>query len=310
MGMVSQGPVVMTRGRTVSIAWSRRLAQSSLLGLGLVLAWGCTQPAATASRPFRLAITDVEGLEQLQREFGAFRDLLQQHTGLTIELFPVSDRTAAVAALENAQIDLVLTGPAEYVIFQSRTDVRPVAGLYRPDYTAVFLVRKQDAIGSLAELRGRKLAMGPLASTSKHLAPLQMLADAGVAPTEIEPFHTGVRPGWEALVRGDVGAFATTKDKWLLLNDAEPQAGIVLLAESAPLPMDVLLARAEVPTAITDAIRNAISESSDAFVAAILTGEDNQKYRGMQFRLEISDADYDVVRAMFRSAGLDQFATP
>ena len=270
---------------------------------------GCYDQAGSArSRAVRFAITDVEGLEQLQREFGAFRDLLEQRTGMNIKLFPVSDRTAAVTALENDQIDLVLTGPAEYVIFRSRTEVRPLAGLYRPDYTAVFLVRKKDGITLLSELRGKRIALGPLASTSKHLAPLQMLADVGVGYTEIEPFHTGIRPGWDALLHGDVAAFATTKDKWLLLAAAEPDSGIVLLAESAPLPMDVLLASARVPHTTSESIRTAISSASEEFVSAILTGEDNQKYRGMQFRLEITDADYDNVRTMFRSAGLQQFA--
>ena len=37
-----------------------------------------------AEKPIRIAITDLEGLEQLQREFGAFRDLLSKKTGTTL----------------------------------------------------------------------------------------------------------------------------------------------------------------------------------------------------------------------------------
>src|SRR5262245_37312616 len=124
----------------------RRCGLSKLGGLALACLFvvGCQPEGSDKARALRFAITDVEGLEQLQREFGAFRDLLEAQTKLNIELFPVSDRTAAVTALENGQIDLVLTGPAEYVIFRSRTDVRPLVGLHRPDYTAVILVRRGD----------------------------------------------------------------------------------------------------------------------------------------------------------------------
>ncbi len=282
----------------------------SLLLAGM-LNTGCqseiTSPADAKS--LRFAITDVEGLEQLQREFGAFRELLEKETKLSIELFPVSDRTAAVIALENNLIDLVLTGPAEYVIFRSRTRVEPLVGLYRPDYTAVILVRRDENYRSLSDLKGKRIAMGAVASTSKHLAPMHMLSTAGIGPDEMEPFHTGIRAGWETLLRGDVAAFATTKDKYLLLMQEDDSENVMLLAESSPLPMDVLLARNGLPTTVTDAITAAIDTHTDAFVAAILKGDDNQKYRGMQFRSKITDADYDDVRQMFRSAGLEKLAT-
>jgi phosphonoacetate hydrolase len=191
-------------------------ATGSLLASSGMLQWGCGRaPADGKPRALRFAITDVEGLEQLQREFGEFRDLLQQKTGLKFDLFPIADRTVAVSALENDQIDLVITGPAEYVIFRSRTEVRPLIGLFRPDYTAVFLVRKADGVKSLSELRGKKVALGDVGSTSKHIAPLDMLAKAGVPHTEIEPFHTSVRSGWETLLQKNVFTFGTTKDKWL-----------------------------------------------------------------------------------------------
>jgi phosphonate transport system substrate-binding protein len=306
------------------LCWSARVSEFRLQRLtvrfgllcggiffGAMLIAGCQSEVTSPAAPKRLrfAITDVEGLEQLQREFGAFRELLEKETKLSIELFPVSDRTAAVVALENNLIDLVLTGPAEYVIFRSRTKVEPLVGLYRPDYTAVILVRQEDNYRSLQDLRGKRIAMGSIASTSKHLAPMHMLSEAGIGPGEIEPFHTGIRAGWETLLRGDVAAFATTKDKYLLLMKEDESVNVTLLAESSPLPMDVLLARHGLSTSVTDAITAAIDTQADAFVDAILKGDDNQKYRGMEFRSKITDADYDDVRQMFRSAGLEQLAT-
>ena len=75
---------------------------------------------AFAQDTIRLAITDVDGLESLQREFGPFKAAFEKVSGLKVEFFPVSGRTAAVEAMAAKQVDFVLTGPAEYIVFQAR----------------------------------------------------------------------------------------------------------------------------------------------------------------------------------------------
>ena len=104
---------------------------------GLALAAGLLSTAA-AAETIRFAVTDVEGMEQLQREYGGFVEELEKATGLEIEFTPVNNRTAAVEAMRAEQVDFVLTGPAEYVVFakldgrQARCRLAP-PGLFRPD---------------------------------------------------------------------------------------------------------------------------------------------------------------------------------
>jgi phosphonate transport system substrate-binding protein len=43
-------------------------------------------------------------------------------------------------------------------------------------------------------------------------------------------------------------------------------------------------------------------------VAAILTGEDNQKYKGMVFLPKVKDADYNYVRSMYATIGYPQYS--
>ena len=38
---------------------------------------------------------------------------------------------------------------------------------------------------------------------------------------------------------------------------------------------------------------------------AVLQGEDNQKFKGGFFLTEIKDSDYDYVRSMYRTIGID-----
>ena len=81
-----------------------------------------------------------------------------------------------------------------------------------------------------------------------------------------------------------------------------------MIHRSGQLPNDVLLARKGLDPSVSVSIRDAITGSSDEFVAAILSGTDNQKYQRMSFDQDVKDEDYEVVRQMFRGAGLDQFA--
>lgn len=138
--------------------------------------------AARAAETIRFAVTDLAGLEQLQREFGEFREVLGQATGYAIEFFPVNSRTAAVEAIAARQVDFVLTGPAEYVVFKKRTEAIPVVGFARPDYFANLVVLASSPYQVPADLKGQKVAFGDIGSTSTHLAPMQALADHGLMP--------------------------------------------------------------------------------------------------------------------------------
>jgi phosphonate transport system substrate-binding protein len=284
-----------------------------LLGTALALCPGfVVGPAFAGGETLRLAITDLEGLEQLQREFGAFRDLLAARTGYEIEFFAVPNRTAAVEALRSARIDFVLTGPAEYVVFRQRTNAEPVVAFSRPDYFADVIVLADSGLDAVADLRGKKVALGDIGSTSKHLAPLQLLKDGGLDPRrDVATVHTSVKLGWEALKRGDVAAFCTTNDKYLKLRSEErelPPGAFKVIARGRDLPNDVLLARPGVDPAVVAKLRKGILDHSADLVAAILKGEDNQKFQGMKFLLGVKDSDYDYVREMYRTAGYAQFS--
>lgn len=291
----------------------RKTLASILVGI-LVSWWVTATPSAQADDlTVRLAVTDLEGLEQLQREFGTFRDLLSEKTGLAIKFYSVPNRTAAVEAVLSKKLEFVLTGPAEYVIFKSRTDAIPIAGFSRPDYFADIVTLADSGIQSVADLRGKKVALGSVGSTSKHLAPMQILRDGGLTPsTDVEVLHIdSLKMAWEALKRGDVQALGTTNDKFLKLRETEtdvPPGAFRVIARSRDLPNDILLARPDLDPTLIQKVQAALQTSSDELIAAILKGDDNQKYAGMKFLTTIQDSDYDYIRAMYRTAGYHQFA--
>ncbi len=290
----------------------KRLFRSiQILCFGIIaLALPCS--AAAEKSAIRLAVTDIEGLEMLQREFGAFKDILANKLGKEVKFYPVPNRTAAVEAVKSKNIDFVLTGPAEYVVFKQLTDAEPVIGFSRPDYYCSVVVLSDSGINSIDDLRGKKVAIGGVGSTSKHLAPMQILADNGLDPLkDVKILHTSVDLGWQALKRGDVAAWGMTTDKFLKLRgkdkDMEPGA-FKVIARGPDLPNDVLLAAPHIDSGTIASVKKAFIDNSDELVKAILVGEDNKKYKGMKFIPTVTDADYNYVRSMYITIGYPKFA--
>jgi phosphonate transport system substrate-binding protein len=268
--------------------------------------------AGAAPEPLRMAVTDISGLEMLQAEFGAFRDVLAKATGQEVAFYPVSSRTAAVEAMRAERVDFVLTGPAEYVVFRTLAGARPVVGFSRPDYYSAIVTLAESGIHSVAELKGRKVAFGPIGSTSDHLAPAQLLADAGLDPQrDVVPAHIDRNVAWEALKRGDVAAVALGYRKLTIVREREkelPPGAFRVIARGPDLPNDVLVAGRHVNPETLALVRRTFVEHSGELVAAIMAGQENQKYQGMKFVANVDDADYEYVRSMYRSIGRPQLA--
>lgn len=288
--------------------WLVSLSTAFVLLFGLV--------SAAQAEKLRLAVTDLVGLEELQREFGAFRDELSKVTGHDIEFIPVTNRNAAVEALRFKKVDLVLTGPAEYVVMQKRSPGKLVAGFSRPDYFAVIITLADRPYTTAADLKGLKIGMGDVGSTSRHLGPIQALADAGLNPSkDVEIIHTKVPVLWESLKRGDVAAIGINHLNFLSLREKEAaregglQPGAFRVVARGPdLPNDVLMAGAHVDDQVVETIRKALVDNSDTLVAAILQGEDNQKFKGMRFITGLEDKQYNYVRSMYATAGYPEYA--
>jgi phosphonate transport system substrate-binding protein len=270
-------------------------------------------PSANAADKLRLAVTDLQGLEELQRDFGAFQQKLSEVTGYDIEFFPVPSRTAAAEALKAKKIDLVLTGPAEYVVIQKRTRAYPVVAFGRPDYFGAVIVMAESGITSPQQLKGKKVAFSDIGSTSGHLAPMQLLADYGVDPrNDIEAIHTTRNIMHEALKRGDVAAIGYNYRSWVhgardKDKTVEPGAFRVI-ARGPDLPNDIMIAGAHVDRATAARIKQAIVDNSNELIAAITAAEENDKYVGMKFIGNVTDDDYAYVRAAYATIGYPQYS--
>jgi phosphonate transport system substrate-binding protein len=286
---------------------SRRSFFSASLAIPPLLA---IRSVSAQTREMKLAVTDVVGLENLQREYAPFQKLLSEKAGARIDLFPVPNRTAAVEALNARRVDLVLTGPAEYVVFRKRSDAKLVVGLARNEYFGTIVTLASSGIDSVEDLKGKKVALGDVGSTSRHLAPIQLLADLGLDPRrDVQIVHINRNVGVEAMRRGDVAAIGVNRSDMAGLQRRFPDAIFKVIARGRDLPNDLILAGAHVSDDSVAMLRRVFSENSSALIAAVLLGPDeNQKFQGMRFVPTIADRDYNYVRRMYATIGQPQFA--
>ena len=214
-----------------------RLLISGLFALGLMAA-----TPILAEDTIRFAVTDIDGMEALQREMGPFKDAFEAASGLKVEFFPVSGRTIAVEAMAAEQVDFVLTGPAEYVVFNARLDAQPVVTWIRPDYYSNVVVLDSSPYQTAADLKGQKISFGEIGSTSQHLSPVALLSEAGLGYTvDYEPVFLKRNVAVEALIAGDIAAIGLNRTHIEQITEKFPDQKFRVLLKGEQLPNDLLL---------------------------------------------------------------------
>ena len=297
----------MEPGRTMRIVLGGLAVAATVPGLS---ACGEEDAEGGQTSTLRLAVTDLTGLEELQREFGAFVDGFEAESGMEMEFYPVADRAAAAAALDSDGVDMVFTGPAEYVVMAERTDAEPVVSINRPGYRSCVYTTADSSAQSLEDLAGEKVAMSDVGSTSGHLGPSQMFVEAGIEmPGGVEVLTVGDAVH-AALERGDVAAVGVGCHDYEEAMEAEDDpSGFRVIAEGDLLPPDVIIARPELDDDTVEAVRDTFEENwEDVLLPAMLEGKDNQKYDGATLEAVPADSDYDPVREMYRAVGVDDFS--
>lgn len=267
-----------------------------------------TVDVAAASERVRFAVTDVDGLESLQREYGPFKEAFEKASGLKMDFFPVSGRTAAVEAMAADQVDFVLTGPAEYVVFNARLKAQPVVVWTRPNYRSSLIVLEESPVKSLADLKGKKVSFGEIGSTSQHLGPATILADAGLSyGKDYEAVFLKLNVAAEALLRGDIGAIGMNQTHLERVRKAFPDKKFRSVGDGIELPNDLIVASPKVKPEVVQTVRKAFLNDSASIMTAVVSTKENKKFEGGAFLANVKDADYDIVRKMFTNIGIREF---
>ncbi|MBW4677732.1 MAG: phosphate/phosphite/phosphonate ABC transporter substrate-binding protein [Desmonostoc geniculatum HA4340-LM1] len=295
------------------------MKRRNLLWYSLLFTAGCTtginssnnnseQLSVTTPKNLKLAVTDVSGIENLQRDFGVFRTTLEEVLGVQIDFFPVENPTAAAPALLSREVDIVFAGPSEYLILNARAKAIPIIAIERSNYHSIIVVRADSKIKLLSQLKGKTIAMRKIGSTSGHIAPTKLLIDAGLNPET--DFKTLILDdqGVQALKKGEVDAWATASDRYknILESEGLSDKDFTVIFTGPLLPGDVFVASNQLPSSFIEEMRSRMIKHQDQLIQSLVTAKANQKYKGSKL-ITANDADYNMIREVYQKIGQGNF---
>jgi len=259
----------------------------------------------------RMADTGLTGMGSLEDAFGPFSKAFQKHTGLQLKLYSLASRTAAGNALQYDEVELVFAGPSEFVLFQEEVDdgVEILFDIKRPYYGTTFLTKADSDIHDLTDLKGKRIALKDVGSTSGHIWPTKMLVEAGLNPETDLKINMAGDAFVHALVNGDVAAIGGGNDDAdYIREELDPDGAYRVIAKSEPLPGDPVVIRGDLADACKTQLQQTLKANKDALWQALISTERNEEKflnRGSELGFSLTAEDYQVIREAYDAANIE-----
>lgn len=283
--------------------------------LGLAALFLAAGPAAAQQevaeacpQTLKMADTGIEGMGRLSEAFGPFSEEFERVTGVELEMYSLSDRTAAGNALRYDEVDLVFAGPSEFVLFSRLTDIEILFSIERPHYGSSFYAPADSDIRDLGDLEGKRVALKDAGSTSGHIIPSMMLVEAGLdLDDDLEIIMAG-DARVAALVNGDVDAMGGGNRDIEQIREMDPDGDYRVIADSGALPGDPVVVRSSLPEDCRSALRETLQANADGLWEALIATERNEEKflnRDSSLGFDLEASDYRRIEEAYAAAGIE-----
>jgi phosphonate transport system substrate-binding protein len=251
----------------------------------------------------RVALLPDEAASTIIKKNEPLKRLLERRLGKDVELVVTTDYSSMIEAARRGRVELAYFGPLSYVLAQERADIEPFAALREvrggpPTYRAVLLASPDAGIDSLRDVRGKQVVYGDVSSTSSHLVPEGILADAGLrAKKDYRQEFAGSSDAVALAVQNGHADFAGMSKpifESLVERGTIERSRFKVLGESEPIPNYPWVMQAGLDPGLKRRIRSLFLELSDPAVL--------EAYGGAGFA-PIDDHAYDGLRERARELG-------
>ncbi len=261
-----------------------RKAVFGLLSIGLALVLSaCSSGKETALDTLRFGLLPGESEEQLRERYTPLFEFLSEETGIPYRLIVPDTYGDLIELFATGQIDLANFGGFTFVkanmahgavpLVMRDTDTR---------FTSLLLASAESPVKGLSELKGKRFTFGSRLSTSGHLMPRFFLqTEKAIVP---EDYFASVRYSgkhdrtvyWVRDGEVDAGVANAAIVTRMIEDGRLGRQDVRSLWETPPYPDYVWAARAEIPEADREKIRQAFLKLSmdDPRHGAILGGID------------------------------------
>lgn len=221
------------------------------------------------AKPLRVILIPADGGTEdgTKKDFQPIFNAVSQFTGLKFDIKVGQSYGAVVEAMCNGAADIAWYGPASYLQARERGCAELLAMAVKHGesvyYSGIF-ARKDANINSIADLKGKRIALGDVNSTSSFNVPVAMMLKNGVNPSRdaasinMAGSHANVL---KALSEGLVDAGGASFDSYekAVNQKAIDPSKIKVIVKSEPLPHPPLAIHPEVNKEIKSKLKFAFS---------------------------------------------------
>jgi phosphonate transport system substrate-binding protein len=215
------------------------------------------EPAATKFDAYRLGVFPYVPVPAVDRIFGPVAAQFAEALGRPVHLKTRSTFEGFAEELREETYELVLVHPFFYVEARDQHHYLPLARLDEP-LTGMIMVREDDPIETLTDLKGRTIGLPPALAAVSELAKASLL-DAGLVPgIDVALEHYRSKPAClQAAAAGRVAACGLPR---FALSQIDPnnELKLRLMYETPPISNFVFAAHARMPEADRVKIRESI----------------------------------------------------
>ena len=209
---------------------AKGLVWPSAVVAAFLSAAGAFAEATVLGQPdvIRVGFLAADQLAASDARMEPFRAYIESRIGIPVELVPAATYESLIDATVGGQIQYGVHSATSFAVAQHACDcIEPLALPSAYDgsmgFYSVLLARADGAIGSLADARGKRLAVSGEDSVAGRLVPLAELMGQGIDP---ESYFSGVLavPGPEAAVSAVLSGEADLAVGWSSLA-GDPSTG-------------------------------------------------------------------------------------
>ncbi|MGH9000515.1 MAG: phosphate/phosphite/phosphonate ABC transporter substrate-binding protein [Acidimicrobiia bacterium] len=268
-------------------------------------------------RPPTLRFASVSGADEeaTTDRYAELVEHLAAELGMEVDYIETTDYSSVIEAMRAGRVDVATYGPFSYVI--ASTEANALSLVAQPNqetgelgYQSLIITNAASDITTLEDLKGRSMAFADPASTSGHLFPRLILAEAGITDLDAyfseRIFSGGHDASLVAVANNQIdaaGVCSTCIERYYREGLAKPE-DVRVIAESETIPPSPVAVRAdldpELRQEITDVFLDLLDEAPE--IMARISRLDEAPTHPY---VPVADADYDVIRRLAEELDVD-----
>lgn len=252
----------------------------------------------------RLGITPFESVERTRSDLQPLAKVIGSMVGVPVVIEPAQSYESLVQAVSKGEVDIALLSPASYVHARRQQPRLHLVGRAITqgvsEYAAFIVVRADDPLHSLADLRGKRMAWVDRMSASGYIYPFGAFRRQGLVPDQLfsdQRFYGTHDLALQALLRGEADACAVASGTFerlvTIAGNDRPRAALRILHKTGRIPFDALVVSADFSEAAARRIGWAFRNVSSRNAAGRAVLASTWGWRGW---IPADDAAYDGAR--------------